>query len=98
MHGAKGLEFTHVALLGVDDATIPGAPRRHAAEPETNTVASERRLLYVAMTRARDGLVIAHTAGKGSRFLGELPEGMGSAEQKGLLRWVGEAMSWNVCS
>lgn len=73
MHGAKGLEFTQVALLGVDDATIPGDPRRHAAEGETNTVASERRLLYVAMTRARDGLVIAHTAGKGSRFLGELP-------------------------
>ena len=78
MHGAKGLEFTQVALLGVDDATIPGDPRRHAAEGETNSVASERRLLYVAMTRARDGLVIAHTAGKGSRFLGELPDGLPS--------------------
>jgi len=78
MHGAKGLEFTQVALLGVDDTTIPGDPRRHAAEGETHTVASERRLLYVAMTRARDSLVIAHTAGKGSRFLGELPDGVGS--------------------
>ena len=78
MHGAKGLEFTQVALLGVDDATIPGDPRRHAAEVDTNSVTSERRLLYVAMTRARDGLVIAHTAGKGSRFLGELPDGLPS--------------------
>jgi superfamily I DNA/RNA helicase len=77
MHGSKGLEFSNVALLGVDDAIIPADPRRHAAAGiELNGIVSERRLLYVAMTRARNRLVIGHTAGKGSRFLGELPAGL----------------------
>lgn len=47
-HRAKGLEFDHVYLVGVEDGTVPLA---HAAYPD-----EERRLLYVAVTRARRSL------------------------------------------
>lgn len=74
MHGSKGLEFENVVLLGMDDDAIPGdVEKLGAGAGEIANVASERRLFYVAMTRARDRLWLAHTAGKGSRFLKELP-------------------------
>jgi DNA helicase-2/ATP-dependent DNA helicase PcrA len=72
MHGAKGLEFAHVYVLGLQQSRMPGS-RRHAQEPvpdallkeelPDNTrdahVAEMRRLLYVAMTRARSRLVLS---------------------------------------
>ena len=72
MHAAKGLEFSHVFVLGVMAARIPG-PRRRTLEPIPDAllkealpadtkaahVAEMRRLLHMAMTRARDRLVIA---------------------------------------
>lgn len=60
-HAAKGQEYRNVYLLGVDDDILPGK----------SDVRAERRLLYVAMTRAKDNLQVTHTSGKGSRFLGE---------------------------
>jgi superfamily I DNA/RNA helicase len=56
MHGAKGLEFRNVFVIGCDDATIPGRPYDQDEEAE------ERRLLYVAMTRAKDSLTVSHAA------------------------------------
>lgn len=61
-HGCKGMEFNTVFLLGVDQDTIPGK----------SEIRAERRLLYVAVTRAKDQLVVTHTPGKGSIFLREL--------------------------
>ena len=52
IHSAKGQEWSAVHVLNVVDGCIPSdLGDRHAAEIE-----EERRLLYVAMTRARDDL------------------------------------------
>ena len=72
MHAAKGLEFDHVYVLGLMAARMPG-PRRRTLEPipealikeavppddKATHVAEMRRLLHVAMTRARRRLVLA---------------------------------------
>jgi DNA helicase II / ATP-dependent DNA helicase PcrA len=77
MHAAKGLEFDHVLVLGLSAARIPGpfrAPadgvpdellkeRLPAAGGREAHEAEMRRLLHVAMTRARKGLVLAWAAG-----------------------------------
>lgn len=73
MHAAKGLEFDSVYVLGLFAARMPG-PRRRPLEPipdalikealpadtKAGHVAEQRRLLHVAMTRARRRLVLAH--------------------------------------
>ena len=73
MHGAKGLEFDTVFLPGLNDGIIPG--RRCRTREETE---EERRLLYVAMTRARNALILLYETGTPlnmnmpSRFLAPL--------------------------
>ena len=73
MHDAKGHEFTHVYVLGLMSARMPG-PRRQPLEPIPDALVKEavpplsrathtaemRRLLYVAMSRARQRLVLAY--------------------------------------
>ncbi len=60
MHNAKGLEFTHVVLLGVSAAAVPqryqlaGLGEAEAAD----VLQRERALLYVAASRARDALMV----------------------------------------
>jgi DNA helicase-2/ATP-dependent DNA helicase PcrA len=75
MRAAKGLEFDHVYVLGLMAARMPG-PRQRALEPIPDAlikevlppdskdvhVAEQRRLLHVAMTRARERLVLAYPA------------------------------------
>jgi superfamily I DNA/RNA helicase/RecB family exonuclease len=75
MHAAKGLEFDHVYVLGLMAARMPG-PRRRALEPIPDALIKEvlppdskavhvgqmRRLMHVAMTRARRRLVLAYPA------------------------------------
>jgi len=63
-HGAKGLEFDHVAVLdgGWD------------MQDDDEDVDAARRLYYVAMTRARLTLTLARLDGKPHRFLDQLPE------------------------
>ncbi|HZO09414.1 MAG TPA: ATP-dependent DNA helicase, partial [Myxococcota bacterium] len=73
MHAAKGLEFEHVYVLGLMAARMPG-PRQRTLEPIPDALLKEtlppdtkaahtdamRRLLHVAMTRARTRLVLAY--------------------------------------
>jgi ATP-dependent DNA helicase UvrD/PcrA len=73
MHAAKGLEFDHVFVLGLSAGAMPGpfrAPngdvpdellkeRLEVGSPRAAHEAEMRRLLHVAMTRARKGLVLA---------------------------------------
>lgn len=93
MGQARGLEFDHVFVLGLEATRIPGA-RRRAMEPlpdellrealpredHTVHVAQMRRLLHVAMTRARETLVMAYAApGPPSPFAEEAREALGAA-------------------
>lgn len=73
MHGAKGLEYDTVFILGANEGSMPY--RRAVMQDETE---EERRLFYVAMTRAKRQLVISYVKEKNgkdcspSRFVKEL--------------------------
>lgn len=58
MHAAKGLEFAVVFVVGLEDGVMP---LRWGDRAEA-TSAEERRLFYVAMTRAKDRLFLSHAA------------------------------------
>jgi hypothetical protein len=69
MHGTKGLEWDHVACVGHDEGAFPsGRALREAAEP-ARVLEEERRLAYVAWTRARRTLTIVYDPGAPSVFL-----------------------------
>ena len=71
MHRAKGLEFKAVLVLGCSDAEVPNrAALRAVDDPQDREAveAQEQRLLYVAITRARDEVAVFWT-GTPSRFL-----------------------------
>ena len=80
MHSAKGLEFPHVFLTGFEDGLFPGM----RAIGDQEEMEEERRLCYVAITRAKKLLTICHarqrmiygrtSATLASRFLREIPE------------------------
>lgn len=69
-HRAKGMEFTHVVLFGVDDSSSVNVARS-AYDEQTLEAAElqERSLLYVGATRARDQLAVAWAGGP-NRFTG----------------------------
>jgi len=79
LHTAKGLEYPHVFLVGMEDGVFPHV--RSLSEPEQ--LEEERRLAYVGMTRAQDRLHVSHAehrtlwggtnANPPSRFLDQLP-------------------------
>ena len=70
MHNAKGLEFSHVVLMGVNDDSLPlNYLLDDLAEPEQQDfLQRERALLYVAASRARDQLLIT-LSGNASKLL-----------------------------
>lgn len=79
MHSAKGLEFPNLFLVGFEEGLFPGT--RAIGEPEE--MEEERRLCYVAITRAKKSLTITYAKqrmlygrtsyNRPSRFLSELP-------------------------
>jgi len=70
-HGTKGLEFDHVAVIGLDEGRFPSARSvAEAVEPE-RALEEERRLAYVAWTRARRSLTLVYDPGAPSQFLRE---------------------------
>ena len=76
IHRAKGVEAQAVALLGCEEELLPSW--RSISSPDPERLAEERRLFYVAATRAKDRLLITHVAERGrrptggpSRFLAE---------------------------
>ena len=87
MHSAKGLEFPHVFLVGFEDGLFPGM----RAIGDMEEMEEERRLCYVAITRAKKTLSISYAkqrmlygrtnASLPSRFLREIPEDV--VERKG---------------
>ena len=78
MHSCKGLEFPHVYIVGLEDGLLP-----HSRSKVEGTLDEERRLFYVAVTRAMQTLTITHCGGRKkyglllpchpSPFLRELP-------------------------
>ena len=64
VHAAKGLEFRAVALVGLNDGSFPDF--RSTESPDA--LAGERRLAYVAATRAGRGLLLSRPRRRGTRF------------------------------
>ncbi|MCC6198348.1 MAG: DEAD/DEAH box helicase [Burkholderiales bacterium] len=74
MHLAKGLEFRAIAVMACDDEVVPLQARIDAVADEADlreVYDTERHLLYVACTRARDRLLVTATA-PASEFLADL--------------------------
>jgi len=79
VHNSKGLEFPVVFIAGMEDEVFPSSK----ADYDTNQLEEERRLCYVAITRAEKTLYICHANERfvygqtqprsRSRFLGEIP-------------------------
>jgi superfamily I DNA/RNA helicase len=75
MHLAKGLEFRAVAVMACDDEVIPSQERIENVADDADleeVYDSERHLLYVARTRARDHLLVTGVK-PASEFLDDLP-------------------------
>ena len=87
VHAAKGLEFDLVLVPGLEDGIFPSGK----SLDERNGLEEERRLMYVAITRAKKELVLSHAKSRyifgdvqmqmPSRFLKELPSGEVAAEE-----------------
>lgn len=74
MHLAKGLEYRAVAVMACDDEVIPLQKRIEAVADDTDleeVYNTERHLLYVACTRARDHLILTGVE-PASEFLDDL--------------------------
>jgi superfamily I DNA/RNA helicase len=73
-HSAKGLEFKVVFVVGVTDGSmVPRDDWSLKGDELEDYLAREQRLLYVAMTRARDLLYLTCSRGTFSRFLNTVP-------------------------
>lgn len=94
IHAAKGLEFQNVFVVGLEEGLFPHS--RSLLSGEKEEIEEERRLMYVAMTRAKEKLCLSWARSRlvfggrhssiPSRFLSEIPEQ--------LLKKVGEVREW----
>ncbi|VFP85136.1 ATP-dependent DNA helicase Rep [Buchnera aphidicola (Cinara splendens)] len=92
IHASKGLEFSVVCIIGMEEGTFP-----HQKSIIDNNITEERRLMYVGMTRAKTQLLLSFCKNKKrfgifsnlqpSRFLFELP--------KKEIYWVNYHMNYN---
>jgi len=78
LHSTKGLEFSRVYIVGVEDYELPGF--RATRDTIQAEIEESRRLLYVGMTRAEDRLVLTRVAQRFGRDAG----GSGFLEEMGL--------------
>ena len=100
IHSAKGLEFPCVYVIGMEEGLFPG----QRAMSEDEELEEERRLCYVAMTRAREKLTLTNarqrmlfghtTVNAPSRFLAEVPEEDTEQIEKTELRSTGFQRSY----
>ncbi len=106
LHAAKGLEFPVVFLTGLEDGVLPHSRSMEDSE----SMAEERRLFYVGLTRAKDVLYITHAFRRTffgqtevaipSRFLQDIPMNLtegGTAKQRRESTFQ-QASSWNWSS
>jgi superfamily I DNA/RNA helicase len=86
LHSTKGLEFSRVYVVGVEDSELPGGTQHKPAARKD--IEEGRRLLYVGMTRAKERLVLTRAVKRGDlptggiQFLAEMglkPESPGQA-------------------
>jgi DNA helicase-2/ATP-dependent DNA helicase PcrA len=88
IHSAKGLEFPRVFLPGMEEGIFPGMQSTMGGESE---IEEERRLAYVAITRAKEELAISYVTCRllygrtqynpPSRFVSEIPEALVSHDK-----------------
>ena len=87
IHQAKGLEFPFVFICGLTEGIFPS--HRSIRERKENALEEERRLMYVAITRAEKGLFLTESEGYNaitksdkypSRFIGEIADGLINVE------------------
>ncbi len=71
IHGTKGLEFDHVLVVGMEDGRFPNDRSVEESAEPARALEEERRLAYVAWTRARRTLTVSFDPNVPSRFLRE---------------------------
>jgi DNA helicase-2/ATP-dependent DNA helicase PcrA len=81
LHTAKGLEYPHVFIVGLDEGLLP---HERSIRGSAGEIEEERRLCFVGMTRAKESLTLTHARHRmvrgvtqrtmASRFLAELPQ------------------------
>ena len=71
-HGTKGLEFDHVAVIGMDEHVFPSRRTLEDSDDPKRALEEERRLAYVAWTRARKSLTLVYDPTAPSVFMREV--------------------------
>ncbi len=99
-HNAKGLEFPVVVVAGLEEGLLPHA----SALDDRAELEEERRLFYVALTRARDEVLLTAAAfrrrfdgaggGAVSRFVDEIPSEVLEREEPAANGWAGDRERW----